>query len=80
MYGLTDDERATMNSTDTTRGERMRLYAKTLRATAEAYACAADAPGLRKDAARYLYAESMRLTRESGAALDAADDLAAGTY
>jgi hypothetical protein len=55
--------------------DRMRAYGINLRATAKAYAVAADAPGLRKDAARYLFSESMRLMREGGAALDRADEM-----
>jgi hypothetical protein len=75
MTGLTDDERAQMNSADTTADVRMRLYAKNLLATSEAYIVAADAPGLRKDAARYLYTESVRLHREAMAAFGRADEL-----
>jgi hypothetical protein len=74
-YVLTAEERDAKNSTTTPASERMRLYGRDLRATAQAYAVAADAPGLRKDAAKYLFAESMRLTREGGAALDRADEL-----
>ena len=72
---LTEDERAALNSTDTPEAERMRLYGRDLRATAAAYAVAADAPGLRKDAARFLYAESVRLHNEGGHALDRADQM-----
>jgi hypothetical protein len=55
--------------------DRMRAYAADLEATSRAYVIAADAPGLRRDCARYLYSESLRLHRESGAAEDRADDL-----
>jgi hypothetical protein len=72
---LTPDERAAMNHTGTPEHERTRLYARDMRYRAEAYALAADAPGLRKDAARFLYAESVRLTHESGLWLDHADYL-----
>lgn len=71
---LTPDERSARNSADTPQHVRHRLYAQDLRCTAEAYAVAADAPGLRKDAARYLFAESVRLTRESGLWSDYADE------
>lgn len=77
-YVLSDEERAAMNSTRTSESDRLRLYGRDLRATAQAYAVAADAPGLRKDAARYLFQESERLFREGGAALDRADDLEVG--
>jgi hypothetical protein len=55
--------------------EFIRAYAADLTGTAKAYAIAADAPGLRKDAARYLFAESMRLLREAGHNIDRADDM-----
>lgn len=74
---LTDEEQARRNSTDTPEHERIRLYARDLRVTAEAYAKAADAKGLRKDCASYLYAESVRLTVESGLWFDRADELEA---
>lgn len=74
-FTLSTAEREALNRADTPEHERVRLYARDLRSTAEAYAVAADAPGLRKDAARYLYAESMRLTRESGFYFDRADEL-----
>jgi hypothetical protein len=55
--------------------DRMREYALSLETHSKAYAMAADAPGLRKDAARFLFNESMRLHREFGAAIDRADNL-----
>ena len=73
MHGLTEDEVARLNHVDTPRHERQRLYAKRLRAVADAYVVAADAPGLAKSAARYLYAEGSRLTRESMFAYELAD-------
>lgn len=72
-YVLTDEERAARNSVQTPEHERMRLYGRDLRATSQAYAVAADAPGLRKDAARFLFQESLRLDREGMAALERAD-------
>jgi hypothetical protein len=72
---LTADELAAEQNVNTPVNERIRLYARRLREHAECYAVAADAPGLRKDAARYLYAESTRLTRESGLWFDKADEL-----
>jgi hypothetical protein len=70
---LTDEERDTLNRAGTSLSERSRLYAKRLYFTAQSYAIAADAVGLRKDAAKYLYAESLRLHREAGIAADLAD-------
>ena len=75
MHGLTPNERAAMNHVDTPEHERARLYGRMLRATAECYAVAADAPGLAPSAAVYLYVESVRLHHESGFALDRADKL-----
>lgn len=40
-------------------------YADRLESTAEAYRIAATAPGLRKDAARFLVEEAERLEREA---------------
>ena len=57
------------------RHETERLYAADLEATSVAYAVAADAVGLRKDAARYLLAESIRLHQEAGRHIDRADEL-----
>jgi hypothetical protein len=62
---LTEEERDALNNSGTSQEERHRLYAQDLRHTGECYAVAADAPGLRKDAARYLYQESMRLINEA---------------
>jgi hypothetical protein len=73
MHGLTPEEWAALNSVHTPRPERQRLYGKRLRATADAYIVAADAPGLAKSAARYLFAEGMRLTSESAFAYELAD-------
>ena len=76
MYApLTDLEKAEMTSTNTPQHERQRLYGRKLLATSEAYATAADAVGLRKDAARYLLAESLRLHTEGLLALDWADQM-----
>lgn len=55
--------------------QRERVYAAELEAHSVAYAVAADAPGLRKDCARYLYAESLRLHQEAGLHQDRADTL-----
>lgn len=52
-----------------------RAYADDLDAHSRAYAMAADAKGLRKDAARFLYAESLRLHSEAGIVRDRADEL-----
>jgi hypothetical protein len=60
---------------DAPRHETERVYAAELEAHSVAYAVAADAPGLRKDAARYLLAESIRLPREAGLHIDRADIL-----
>lgn len=62
-------------STTVATSQETREYADRLRKTSEAYAIAADATGLRKDAARYLYNESLRLHRESGLWSDYADEL-----
>jgi hypothetical protein len=47
--------------------ERNRRYADTLDTTATAYAIAAEATGLRRDAAAYLRAEANRLHNEADA-------------
>ena len=54
---------------------RLYAYAERLEATSKAYAIAADAPGLRKDAARYLYSECLRLHAQAGIVVDRADHL-----
>lgn len=59
------------------RHETERLYAADLIATSEAYAVAADAPGLSTQASRHLYRESIRLHHEAGLHLDRADELEA---
>jgi hypothetical protein len=76
---LTDEERAALNSIDTPAHERRRLYARDLRVTAEAYATAADAPGLGASAKAFLSSEAGRLTRESGGQFDLADVEERGT-
>jgi hypothetical protein len=52
-----------------------RAYSRELARVARCYEEAATAPGLRKDAARYLVSEAERLTRESRANADRADEL-----
>jgi hypothetical protein len=59
--------------------ESRREYAERLEATSKAYATAADAVGLRKDAARYLYSEALRLHREAVANMDRADEIESDT-
>ena len=72
---LTNEERDTMNRVSTPRSEATRLYARDLMATADAYLKAADAPGMRKDASKYLASEAARLHREARLHLDRADNL-----
>ncbi len=72
---LTEDENIALNSASSTQSLRARLYGRKLLFVAQSYAIAADAVGLRKDAAKYLFNESMRLTREGMAAIDHADEL-----
>jgi len=72
---LSAGERHQLNRVSTPEHTRARLYGRDLLATADCYTRAADAVGLRKDAARYLANEGARLHREGMLWLDRADEL-----